>query len=115
MYTIRTLAREIELTEEEFIPLLEAFIEQTEEDLEKIRENAALKEKDLVSERIHSIRGAALNLGFVEISRITEALSSLNKRGKFEGMAELLDSCFKEVDTLKRLLLRNAGEKDSGC
>ena len=104
MHTLQSLADEIELSVEDFKPLLQAFIEQTEYDLDEIKKNIAEYDSIRVSERIHSIKGAALNLGFPEISRIVEEMSSANKSGNTAAMKEPLNACFKEVDTLKRLL-----------
>ncbi len=104
MYSLQSLADEIELSVEDFKPLLQAFIEQTEHDLGEIQKNTADYDSARVSERVHSIKGASLNLGLTGISRIIEEMSSANRSGNTAVLTELLNSCSKEVDILKRLL-----------
>ena len=104
MDTLASLADTVELSPSDYRPLLQAFIEQTAVDLEGIRTGIEKRDIRSISERIHSIKGAALNLGLSEISRLTEKMSSLNKAEDMEGVKEHLYSCSKEVDTLMRLL-----------
>jgi len=104
MNTLKSLADEIEFDVDDYKLLLQAFIDQTDIDLKDIKDNINAKNTNVISERIHSIKGAALNLGLNDISEVLKHLSRLNKEGEFHQMEMYLNSCLKEVDTLKRLL-----------
>lgn len=104
MYTLKSLADEIEFDVDDYKLLLQAFTDQTDIDLKDIKDNISAKNTNIISERIHSIKGAALNLGLSNISEVLKHLSRLNKEGAFDQMEMYLNSCLKEVDTLKRML-----------
>ncbi len=103
-YTLKELASRIEFDEEDYKPLMKAFIEETESDLRVINEKIGLKGERIISERIHNIKGASLNLGLYEISQILEQLSTMNHAGEYEAMEDMLNSCYLEVDNLRRLI-----------
>ncbi len=103
-YNLDELASRIEFDREDYLPLLSLFVEQTILDLEEIREQIPERNEKVISERIHNIKGAALNLELDRIADILTAASVLNHAGKHGEMVSSIDKCMKEADTLKRLL-----------
>ncbi len=103
-YDLQELASRIEFDKEDYIPLLSAYIEQTVLDLDEIDRKRIEGNEKVISERIHNIKGAALNLGLNEIHVLLEQMSALNHAEKYDPMEEILNKCRNEVDTLKKLL-----------
>ncbi len=103
-YNLDELASRIEFDREDYIPLLSLFVEQTLLDLEEIQRYLPKGNEKVISERIHNITGAALNLGLDKIADILASASALNHAFKHSDMVSIIDKCVKEADTLKRLL-----------
>ena len=104
MNVLKKLASGIEFPVEAYRPLLRAFIDETEKDLRVIHENLPLKNEKVLSERMHNIKGASLNLGLEVVSSLLEELSIQNHSGRYEDLEETLNALSSEVDILKGLL-----------
>jgi histidine phosphotransfer protein HptB len=72
-------AKNLGLEEDEFIEVLKLFVEVSQSDLEKMKSAIDSKDTRVVFESSHSIKGAAVNLGFQEIAQIARELE-LNAR-----------------------------------
>jgi len=103
-YNLGELAAGIEFDREDYMPLLALFVEQTVLDLEEIKAQISECNEEVISERIHNIKGASLNLGLDRIFSLLEEMSTLNHEGKYGSMGKILDKCTVEVDNLKKLL-----------
>jgi len=70
----KELAKNLEMEEEEFLEIVELFLETTSSDMGKLQ--AALEEKDAqkVVKIAHSIKGAVANLGFWEIYEMAKRI-----------------------------------------
>ncbi len=103
-YDLEKLAGKIDFSREDYVPLLEAFVEETLSDIGKIRDSLAEGNRDAVASSLHNIKGAAVNLGLDVISGYVEAMSYRNSRGDYTVLEEILNKCTDEVDIIKKLL-----------
>ena len=79
---------------EDFLELVELFIETSLTDIDKINQAIENKNPDEAASAIHSIKGAAGNLGFMEIYEATQKLES-------EARNSRLDEIVKPINQLK--------------
>lgn len=106
-YSLKLLAEEIEFNVEDYIPLIELFLDTTESNLIEISKAAELSDKEVISSNIHNIKGAAMNLGLEYISGIMEQMSILNKSGSFADIEGRVEDCRVELGKLKKILGKN--------
>ena len=104
VYSLSKLAMEIEFEVEDFIPLLHLFIDTTKEDLEGIRFAALRRDSTAVSTCIHNIKGSSLNLGLGSITELLDQLSTLNKKGYYTDIENIVQKCESELSNLEMLL-----------
>lgn len=93
-------AEAIGLEEDEFMELVELFINTTISDLNRLKN--ALEEKDLdeVISSSHSIKGASGNMGFMDISEVARVVELKGKDGSMDGAEEAIDSIREKIDAL---------------
>ncbi len=103
-YDLEELAGKIDFSRDDYVPLLEAFVEETLSDIGKIRDGISGRNSDSVSAVLHNIKGAAVNLGLDTIVGYVEEMSRGNKTGDYAVLEEVLNKCADEVDTIKKLL-----------
>ncbi|MFK5949574.1 MAG: Hpt domain-containing protein [Methylococcales bacterium] len=103
-YSLKSLSSEIDFDVEDFIPLLELFIDSTELNLIEISDGVKKSDKGILSFNIHNIKGAAMNLGLEYISGIMEHMSMLNKNGSFADIKDSMDDCKAEIIELRQVL-----------
>jgi HPt (histidine-containing phosphotransfer) domain-containing protein len=99
----KELGENLGLEEEEYLELLELFVDTSASDLERLRTAITLGDLDQATKAAHSLKGAAGNLGLTELfetakkvemdardnrlERITESVSEL------EGRLDMLAGC----------------------
>ncbi|HOD35167.1 MAG TPA: Hpt domain-containing protein [Syntrophales bacterium] len=97
----RQMADRIGFSEEEFMELVELFLESSLAELDHI--NAAAKEMDFsrMAMCAHSIRGAAINLGFEEIHALAKAIEGNARANELNGTIEAAE---KIKDNLEQIV-----------
>ena len=105
-YSLKLLAAEIEFDVEDFIPLITLFIDTTDSNLIEISSAVKESDKELISSNIHNIKGAAMNLGLIQISEIMSTMSKLNKTGSFADIEAKVEDCKVELKLLRQVLER---------
>lgn len=103
-YSLKDLAAEIEFDVEDFVPLINLFIETTELNLVDIGTSINKQDADVISSNIHNIKGASMNLGLESISKIMEQMSILNKKGSFADIEGVIAVCRAELTELRKVL-----------
>ena len=103
-YFLKSLAAEIEFDVEDFIPLINLFIDTTDLNLIEISSAAKQLDSELISSNIHNIKGASMNLGLNKISEIMSTMSKLNKTGFFADIEARVEECKVELKLLRQVL-----------
>ena len=94
------LAENLGLEEEEFQELIRLFVETSMSDLEAL--HSALEENNATKVRMaaHSIKGAANNLGLVELYESAKEIEEKAKDDQLEGLTEMMSSLRTMLDEL---------------
>jgi HPt (histidine-containing phosphotransfer) domain-containing protein len=96
-----SFARNLGLEEEEFLDLVELFIEATTADLRALVNAAGKRDLPKVWELAHSINGASINLGFTEISSLAKQIEMKARNNLLEGVPETAFVLGNHLNSLK--------------
>ncbi len=96
----KELAENLGLEEDEFLELMELFIKTSLSDLSNLKD--AIDEKNLpqVVETAHSIKGAAGNMGFMEIFETAKDVEIKTRENNLEGVGEAVEIIKQKIDLL---------------
>ncbi len=103
-YSLEVLASKIEFDVEDYIPLIELFIDTTDSNLSDISAAVKISDKESISVNIHNIKGAAMNLGLEAFTVILEKISKLNKMGSFADIEGVVLQCMAELNKVRKVL-----------
>ncbi len=78
-------ARALGLDENEYMEVLRLFIEVSHADLKKLKSAIDTKDTRVVFETSHSIKGAAVNLGFQDIAQVAKELELNARQDRLDG------------------------------
>ena len=84
------LAENVSLEEDEFLELVELFVETSVSDLERLQSAIDGGHLQEAVEAAHSVKGAAGNLGFTEIYNLAKAMEKKARQSSLEGASEAL-------------------------
>jgi HPt (histidine-containing phosphotransfer) domain-containing protein len=87
----RDMAGHIGFSEEEFQELVELFLESTLSELDHIKTAAQVPDFEKMAMSAHSMRGAAINLGFTEIHELAKTIESNARACELSGAVEAAD------------------------
>jgi HPt (histidine-containing phosphotransfer) domain-containing protein len=88
----KALAQNLGLEEDEYRELVELFIETGIADYQKIESGLASRDADQVIRSAHTIKGAAGNLGFTEISDLAKLIEENADNNILEGLDQAVSS-----------------------
>lgn len=100
---LKEIARDLDLEEDEYLELLELFLETSASDLVRLETAIAERDGDKVKAAAHSIKGAAGTLGLKEIFEIA-------KRTEFNARENNLKDSFEAVMAMREKLDQIATE-----
>ncbi len=103
--TLKHLAENVGLEEDEYLQLLQLFIETSMSYLGKMKSAIRVGDAKIVYEMTHSIRGAAENLGIPEISEIAKAIELRARQNILEGAEDAAESLAKELDVWQKYFI----------
>jgi len=97
---LNQLAENLGLTKDEYLELLELLVDTGRVDLENAE--AALKAQDTqeTAHRLHSIKGAAGNLGLMEIYEKAKEGEQLARKGILDHLADIIQDIRTCLDLL---------------
>ncbi len=72
----KELAKNLEMEEDEFLEMVDLFVETTSSDLGRLKSAVEEKDAQKVVKAAHSIKGAAVNLGFQEIYEVAKRIET---------------------------------------
>ena len=94
------LAGNLGLEESEFLEFVELFLETSGCDLDELKDGAVKGDARLVVEAAHSIKGAASNLGFSNISDAASDVEIRARENRLEGVIEAITEIREKIDHL---------------
>ncbi len=106
-----TMAENIGLDEDEFLELVELFVETCASDLNKLESGLQQENVQEVVQAAHSIKGASGNLGFIEISEIANGVERNGRENSLDGVSEAVGNMREKVDQLARIINKKNGNR----
>jgi HPt (histidine-containing phosphotransfer) domain-containing protein len=102
--TVKKMAENVGLEEDDYLPLLALFIETSIAYLAELRVAIDSGDSKSVYETTHTIRGAAENLGIPEMSELAKAMEIRARQNILEGAEEAVRSLIKELSDLRKII-----------
>lgn len=110
------LAENIGLEEEEFVELVELFVDTSTSALEALQSAIDKGNAQQALEAAHYIKGAAVNLGFTSIYELSKAIEEKARHNSFEGASEALKTIRYRYDQIVEVLYgRKANSDHTHC
>jgi HPt (histidine-containing phosphotransfer) domain-containing protein len=86
--------------------LLQLFVDTSSKDLKTMTDALESGESGIVASSAHSIKGAALNLGFEDLATIAQTVEKTAEAGALEGIAEPISELGRRLRAVAELLDR---------
>jgi HPt (histidine-containing phosphotransfer) domain-containing protein len=100
----KKLAENLGLEEDEYLELVELFLETGKADFQKIESSLASRDADQVMRSAHTIKGAAGNLGFMEISDLAKLIEENAGNNTLEGLDQAVSSLRSHFESITALV-----------
>jgi HPt (histidine-containing phosphotransfer) domain-containing protein len=100
----KELAENLGLEEEEFLELVELFIETSASDIDRLESAIDEENAQEVAETAHSIKGASGNLGFREAQEAAKEIEEKARNERLEGITESVQVLKKKLDLIAELV-----------
>ena len=97
---MKGLADNLGLEEDEYLELLELFLETTESNLDKLRIGIDTGNVQEVVASSHSIKGSSANLGLGAISELAKGVEEKARQNGLEGAAEAVEFIQEQCDRI---------------
>ena len=89
---IEQLSSNLGLEKEDYLELLELLIGSGEEDINRLKQAVATNDADGAAKAAHSLKGAAANLGLMDLSEIAKQAEMQAKQGLLSGIEEKIEA-----------------------
>ena len=96
----KELAENLELEEDEFLELVELFLETSASDLSTLQSAIIEENAEKVIEAAHSIKGASGNMGLMDIFEAAKGVETRARDNDLEGIAESSQELKKKLDEI---------------
>ena len=96
----KELAENLGLEEEEFLELIELFVETSMSDLKDLQSATESGHAENAAKAAHSIKGAAANLGLSEISEVAREIEENARNGQLGGATEYAQKLQEQLDVV---------------
>jgi HPt (histidine-containing phosphotransfer) domain-containing protein len=100
----KELAKNLEMEEEEFLEMVNLFLETTTSDLGKLQSSIEEKDTQKVAETAHSIKGAAANLGFEEMYEVAKRIEKKARENDLNEVVEAIATIREKLDRIAQNL-----------
>jgi len=100
------LAKNLGLEEEEYLELIELFIETSMSDLNQLHSAIEEGSAEKAAKAAHSLKGAAINLGLIELSEIAKEIEEKACNDQLEKTAEAAQALQEKLDIIVDLVGR---------
>lgn len=101
---LKALGENLGLEEDEFIEIVEIFIETAVSDIQKLKEALASNNCEAASDAAHSLKGSAGNLGFMEVSKLSASIENQARKDNIQDLADALPVLTSMIDGIKALM-----------
>ena len=92
------------LDEDEFTELVELFLDTCVDDLKKLDAAVSVVNADEVAKAAHSMKGAAGNLGFLELSDIARSIEINAQAGNLDNAHENIVAFRTKLEELEKIV-----------
>ena len=106
---IKHLAKIQGLTVDEFLEIVVLLIDTTKKDIAKIKTAGRQQEATIAGDAAHSIKGAAGNMGFVELSETAKNIEQLALNGELSLVLTNVEKLVEQTIEIEVALNREAG------
>jgi len=96
-------AKKLGLQEEEYLEIVNLFIETTAHNLNQLRSAIQTRDISKMLQETHSLKGAALNLGFWEIYEIIERIGMKVRENSWHGISDDIERIQDTMDRIAKL------------
>ena len=96
----KELAENLGLEEDEYMELIELFIETGISDLDKFRSAIEEGNGEEAANAAHSLKGAAGSLGLMEISEIAKEIEGESRNGRLDEIAEFAQTLKEKLEEI---------------
>ena len=97
---IKELAENLGLEEDEYLELLELFIDTGRADIEKLRSAISGGNAEEAAKAAHSLKGASGNLGLMEIYDVALKSEEKARNNSLDGLAESVQKLEEQLDSI---------------
>ena len=106
-------AEKMGLNEEEYIEILNLFIQTTADNLGQIRLAVKAGDVSKIRQETHSLKGAALNLGFWEICEIVDRMAKRVRENCWQYLSADIEMIQGRVDRIADTMVKKPVEDAS--
>ena len=103
---LEELAENLEMEEDEFVEMTDLFVKTCLSDLMKLQSAIEKREVLHVAKHAHSIKGAAVNLGFMEIFDDAKRMEMEARDDRLNDAPEMVQKIKEEIDRIVEALTR---------
>ena len=98
---LKALGESLGLDEDEFIEIVEIFLESAAVDIKRLEDAIIAKNSEALSEAAHSLKGSAGNLGFTEISTLSATLEKNAQQAEITDLASSIPTLTSLLENIK--------------
>jgi HPt (histidine-containing phosphotransfer) domain-containing protein len=97
---VSELAERLEMEEGEFLELTDIFLEKSLSDLKDLRSAIGTGDSGEATRNAHSIKGASVNLGFMEVFEAAKGTEMDARENRLDALAGSVDSILEKLDRI---------------
>jgi HPt (histidine-containing phosphotransfer) domain-containing protein len=101
---LKALGEGLGLEEDEFKEIVEIFVETAEADIARLSAATASQDANEAMEAAHSLKGAAGNLGFTDISEVSKILEEDARKGVIDQVEKNIPVLMDKLNEIKSCL-----------
>jgi HPt (histidine-containing phosphotransfer) domain-containing protein len=109
---LKKLAKTLELEQDDFLELVYLFVKTSSSDLNKLKSAIEDGDSQKVAGFAHSIRGAAVTLGFTDIFEYAKKMETNAGVNDLNGATGVVKSIEEEIDRIARGLHKEIKSKN---
>jgi HPt (histidine-containing phosphotransfer) domain-containing protein len=98
------LAGKLGLEKDEYIELLELFIETSSADIINLENAVKTRNEDETKKASHSLKGSSASLGLTDIAEIVKLIEKSAKKNSIQDGMQLIATIKKKIDNIKHLI-----------
>lgn len=104
----KAMAKSLDIDEKDFFELVQLLVDTSHSDLKNLEQGLTMASNHKVIQAAHSIKGAAGNLGFTDISTMAAKIETLADQGKLDQIKAEAAIIQKALDSIKLTMDRSS-------